>query len=64
MTFNQMKKPGLVIAIQRLSIWLLILSCFMAGWMVDRFRYKKENYRFLWKKVAEHEQRILKLEGE
>ena len=49
---------------QKIFVWLLILSCFMAGWMVDGFRHKKENYRFLWKKVAEHEQRILKLEAE
>lgn len=57
-----MKKPGLVTAIQRQFIWLLVLSCFTAGWMFDGFRRKKENYRFLWNKVAEHEQRLIRLE--
>ena len=49
---------------RNIFVWLLILSCFMAGWMFDGFRRKKENYRFLWKKVAEYEIRLEKLEAE
>ena len=47
---------------KNIFIWLMVLSCFVAGWTFDGFRRKRENYRFLWNKVAEHEQRLLKLE--
>ena len=49
---------------KNIFIWLMVLSCFVAGWTFDGFRRKRENYRFLWNKVAEHEQRLLKLEAE
>ena len=50
--------------------WLITLSIIIGlSWAAGVHAYnkllrpKKENYRFLWRKVAEHETRILKLEG-
>lgn len=51
--------------------WLVILSIIIGlSWAAGVHAYnelvrpKKENYRLLWNKVAEHEQRLLKLESE
>ena len=46
--------------------WLVLLTaCFIAGFIFDWWiKPKKENYRLLWNKVAEHETRLLKLEEE
>ena len=46
--------------------WLIVMTiCFIAGFIFDWWiRPKRENYQGLWRKVAEHERRILKLEEE
>ena len=41
----------------------LLWAASVWGWN-EYLRPRKENYNFLWNKVAEHEQRLLKLEAQ
>ena len=60
---NKTPRSGLWIAKERYLIWLIVLTCFVAGFLVDGWiKAKRENYKGLWEQVGNHEQRIKKLE--